>query len=161
MITADMIDADIPEVSALLGRSYVALAEREGLSAKQRQYLVLERGSVECVRRESMDQRYVVACDGDEIVGVVAVSGDLIGKLYVDPEHHGHGIGRALYYCAERMIRGAGHPRVRLGAFLTAVPFYEQMGLSAVGEKAATGPLMGRAMVLMEKNLNGHERSGQ
>jgi len=155
MTTVDMIDADIPEVSALLGRSYAALAEREGLSAEQKQYLVLERGSIACVRRESRDQRYVVARAGDELVGVVAVSGDLIGKLYVDPEHHGHGIGRTLYDSAERLIRDAGHTRVRLGAFPTAVPFYERMGLSAVGEKVATGPLAGRVVVLMEKPVIG------
>ena len=155
MITVDMVDADIPEVSVLLGRSYAALAETEGLSAEQKQYLVLERGSVACVRRESRDQRYVVARDGHEIVGVVVVSGDLIGKLYVDPEHQGHGIGRALYEWAEHLIRCGGHARVRLGAFPSAVPFYAQMGLSTVGEKAATGPLAGRTVVLMEKMVGG------
>ncbi len=155
MTTIDMTETDIPAVSALLARSYVVLAEREGLSAEQEQYLVSERRSVECLRRESQDQRYILARDGDEIVGVVAVSGDLIGKLYIDPEHHGHGVGRALYDSAESLIREAGHGRVRLGAFPTAVPFYEQMGLSAVGEKAATGPLSGRTVVLMEKIMVG------
>lgn len=112
-----------------------------------------ERGSAECVRRESREQRYIIARVRDRIVGVVSVSDDLIAKLYVDPAHQGEGVGRALYDSAEGAIRDAGHGRVRLGAFPTAVPFYEQMGLSRVGEKAATGPLAGRTVVLMEKTV--------
>ena len=155
MITVEMTDADIPTVSVLLGRSYATLAKREGLSSEEEQYLVSERGSIDCIQRESREQRYVLARDDDEIIGVVTVSDDLIGKLYVDPAHHGEGVGRALYETAERLIRDAGHARVRLGAFPTAVSFYEQMGLSVVGEKAATGPLTGRTVVLMEKAVAG------
>jgi GNAT superfamily N-acetyltransferase len=149
--TVDMTPADLPAVSLLLGRTYAVLAEREGLSREQKQYLVSERGSVECLTRESRDQRYILAWNRAKIVGVVAVSGDLIGKLYVDPDHHRKGVGRLLYETAERSIRGAGHAKVRLAAFPTAIPFYEKMGLAVVGEKAARGPLAGRSVILMEK----------
>jgi len=155
MTTVGMTYADTPAVSALLARCYAVLARDEGLTAEQQAYLVSERGSIDCVTRESRDQQYILARDVDEIIGVVAVRGDLIGKLYVDPTHHGEGVGRALYEEAERLIREAGHARVRLGAFPTAVPFYQRMGLSAVGQKAATGPLTGRTVVLMEKILVG------
>jgi GNAT superfamily N-acetyltransferase len=140
-------------VSALLGRGYGVVAEREGLSADQEQFLVSERGSIGCLERESQHQDYLVARDRERILGVVAISGDLIAKLYVDPEYHGQGVGRALYDSAERLILASDHDRVRLGAFPTAVPFYQRMGLSPVGEKPATGPLTGRTVVLMEKHL--------
>lgn len=153
MATTRMKEADVEEVSELLRSSYAMLAEREGLSRDQADYLVTERGSVECVRRESKCQRYMVAREGGGITGIVAVSGDTIAKLYVHPDCTGQGVGRSLYDAAESVIRGEGHGCVRLGAFPTAVPFYEKMGLVAVGRKAATGPLEGRAVVLMEKKL--------
>ena len=83
-----------------------------------------------------------------------ARASDTIAKLYVSPEHVGQGVGRLLYEAAESLILEHGYSRVWLGAFPTAVPFYEKMGLSVVGEKAATGPLAGRKMMLMEKRLD-------
>jgi len=154
MVTAGMKDSEILEVSRLLCALYAALGEKEGLSADQTEYLRSQRGSEACVRRECQCQQYVVAREGGTIIGVVAVAGDTIAKLYVSPEHTGHGVGRSLYEAAESMIVEHGRARVWLGAFPTAVPFYERMGLSAVGEKAATGPLAGRTMVLMEKRLD-------
>ena len=144
MVTAGMTDSELTEVSQLLCSSYAALADREGLSADQADYLCSQRGSVACVRRESQCQRYLVAREGERIIGMVAVAGDTIAKLYVSPEHVGQGVGRLLYEAAESLILEHGYSRVWLGAFPTAVPFYEKMGLSVVGEKAATGPLAGR-----------------
>ena len=112
-----------------------------------------ERGSLECVRNESRSQRYLVADDGERIVGMVAVSGDAITKLYVSPGRTGEGIGRSLYKAAESEIRANGHGRVTLGAFPTAVPFYVRMGLATVGSKKATGALQGVCISVMEKKL--------
>lgn len=154
MVTAGMKDSEVTGVSRLLCSSYAALGEREGLSPEQIEYLCSHRGSEACVRRESRSQRYLVAREGGAIIGMVAIAGDTITKLYVSPEHWGQGIGRSLYEAAESLVRENGHPRVWLGAFPTAVPFYERMGLSVVGEKSATGPLTGRRVVLMEKRLN-------
>lgn len=152
-----MEEADAPEVSRLLADSYRLLAGREGLSPKQTEFLVKKRGSLACVRRESRSQEYIVARDTGGIVGVVAVSGDTITKLYVSPERVGRGVGRALYEAAESLIRARGGRRVVLGAFPTAVPFYARMGLSVVGHKEATGGLEGLTIALMEKELPGPE----
>ncbi len=51
------------------------------------------------------------------------------------------------------MIQRNGHARLSLGAFPTAVPFYEAMGLQAVGWKEAGGIMKGTKVVLMEKGL--------
>ena len=154
MVTVGMKDAEVAGVSRLLCSSYSALGEREGLSAEQIEYLCSRRGSEACVNRESRSQQYLVAHEGGAIIGMVAIAGDTIAKLYVSPERWGQGIGRSLYEAAESLIREHGHPCVRLGAFPTAVPFYQRMGLSVIGEKAATGPLAGRNMILMEKRLD-------
>jgi len=151
--TTPMEEADAAEVSRLLVSSYEFLGEREGLSPEQTRFLVSRRGSLECVRRESRSQQYLIARDAGGIVGVVAVSGDTITKLYVSPKHTGEGIGRSLYEAAESLIRNGGHARVALGAFPTAVPFYVRMGLSVVGHKEAAGALEGLTVALMHKEL--------
>lgn len=153
MTITPMQDADIAEVSRLLVSSYELLSALEGLSVEQTRFLVSERGSEECVGRESRSQDYLVARDWTEILGMVAVSGETITKLYVSPEHQREGIGRSLYEAAESLIRQRGRERVALGAFPSAVPFYRRMGLSVTGHKEATGALKGLSTALMEKRL--------
>jgi GNAT superfamily N-acetyltransferase len=153
MTTAPMEEGDVPEVSGLLMSSYEFLGKLEGLSADQTRFLISKRGSQECIRRESRNQDYLVARDARGIVGVVAVSGEMITKLYVSPKHTREGIGRCLYEAAESLIQAAGHARVALGAFPSAVPFYRRMGLSVVGHREATGALEGLTVALMEKRL--------
>ena len=153
MKTERMKGSDMTLVSDLLSASYVWLGEREGLSAEQTDFLVSKRGSLECVRRESEAQLYLVAREGGHIVGLVAVSGDEVTKLYVTPDRMGKGIGRALFEAAERTIRATGHTYVRLGAFPSAVPFYRRMGLDVVGRKQPAGTLAPLAVTLMAKRL--------
>ena len=153
MTTTEMRVEDIRSVSELLCDSYRLLASREGLTPEQTEFLVRERGSTDCVRRESQSECYLVARDQDRIVGMVSVSGETITKLYVSPNRIGEGIGRSLYDAGEAAIRADGHGRVSLGAFPSAAAFYARMGLSAVGQKPATGALAGLSIVLMEKRL--------
>jgi ribosomal protein S18 acetylase RimI-like enzyme len=153
MTITPMQDADITEVSRLLVSSYDLLSTLEGLSPGQTRFLVSERGSEECVRRESRSQDYLVARGSTGIVGMVAVSGGTITRLYVSPEHQREGIGRSLYEAAESLIRERGRARVTLGAFPSAVPFYRRMGLSVTEHKEATGALKGLSTALMEKRL--------
>jgi GNAT superfamily N-acetyltransferase len=148
-----MRESEIAEVSKLLLESYSWLAEREHLSASQAEFLFKKRGSHECVRRESATQEYLVAEEDGEIVGMVAVSGDTITKLYVRPSAMGTGIGRQLYEAAEALMRSSGQARVMLGAFPSAVPFYEHMGLRVVGSKVTTGRIGGFVVTLMEKSF--------
>jgi predicted N-acetyltransferase YhbS len=145
---------DISEVSELLRSSYAALSKLEGLTREQSDFLNTERGSIESLLSESQYQLFMLARDAGSIVGVVAVKGDMITKLYVSPERTGQGIGRSLYEAAESWVRAQGHSRVSLGAFPSAVPFYERMGLAVVGEKRPCGPLSGRTLFVMEKRLH-------
>ena len=149
-----MTEADVAGVVELLRASYKALGEREDLTPEQTHFLVSERGSLECVRRESRTERYYVVRDAGLVAGMVSVSGDRITKLYVSPARAGEGIGRLLFGAAESVIRAEGHTRVTLGAFPTAVPFYERMGMSVRGHTEGSGVLAGRTWALMEKELS-------
>jgi ribosomal protein S18 acetylase RimI-like enzyme len=149
-----MRESDLLAVSQVLCECYRWLGRREGCTPGQIEFLVSKRGSLECVRRESQHQEYMVACIEGAVVGVVALSANKIAKLYVAPSHHGQGIGRLLYEAAEAQIRKTGHDRVVLGAFPTAVPFYEGMGFAVTGRKTCSaGALSGFPIALMEKQL--------
>jgi putative acetyltransferase len=152
-MTRAMNASEIVEVSELLRESYALLGELENLSPAQIAFLMSARASPETVARESQHEKYVIACDGGSITGVVSVSDGRITKLYVRPDVARRGIGSELYMVAESMIAAAGHHSVSLVAFPGAVAFYEKMGLRAVGQKEATGPLKGLTVTLMEKHF--------
>jgi len=109
MITAEMRDSEIAEVSEFLCSSYAALGQTEGLSGDRIHLLRSGRGSEACVRRESRRQVYLVAHESDAIIGMVAVDGETIEKLYASPEHLGRGVGRSLYEAGESLVREWGH----------------------------------------------------
>ncbi len=74
-----MTEGDMAGVVELLRASYTALGERGGLSPEQTHFLMSERGSHECVRRESKAELYYVVRGGGLIVGMVSVSGHTEG----------------------------------------------------------------------------------
>ncbi|MEJ5913164.1 GNAT family N-acetyltransferase [Pseudokineococcus sp. 1T1Z-3] len=48
------------------------------------------------------DQHVRVAHDENRLLGFAAVDGDWLSQLYVDPDHQGRGVGRALVDDAKR-----------------------------------------------------------
>jgi ribosomal protein S18 acetylase RimI-like enzyme len=61
-------------------------------SCDPRAFVPIEQDSeVENLRRA---HKYI-ACDSERVVGFVGVDGEYLAWLYVDPEYHGQGIGRA------------------------------------------------------------------
>jgi len=154
-----MAETEVGEVSSLLRQCYAWLGEREGLTPQQIEFLQSVRGSEETVRRESGRETYLVAEDGPRIVGLVALAGNKITKLYVLPAKHGSGIGRALCQAAESEIRSGGGSTVELRSFPSAVSFYQVMGLRVVGWREPGGVLAGLRIALMEKRLEEPEAS--
>ncbi|WP_348540279.1 GNAT family N-acetyltransferase [Ruegeria sp. R14_0] len=65
-------------------------------------------------------------------VGALGQDGD-ITLLYIDPDHTGGGVGRALLEKLERELIRAGHAEGRLEATKTAYPFYARHGWQATG----------------------------
>ena len=57
----------------------------------------------------------------------------LRGRLYVDPQAQGKGIGTALLSGLEEMLRLSGHSAVSLESALNARQFYENRGYACLG----------------------------
>ncbi|MQA33563.1 GNAT family N-acetyltransferase [Modestobacter roseus] len=78
-------------------------------------------------------QRVRVALDGGRVVGFAAVDGDWLAQLYVDPDHQGAGVGRALLDDAVR-ARPEGLSLRVFQRNIRARHFYEAAGFTLVDE---------------------------
>lgn len=80
--------------------------------------------------------------DDDEVVGFVSVSPDddrperfNLGRIYVDPDRWGEGVGGRLLAQAESAVAERGGERIRLGVMAEndrAVGFYESAGYERI-----------------------------
>jgi ribosomal protein S18 acetylase RimI-like enzyme len=149
-----MSESDQLEVCRVLCACYRLLGRIEGLSPEAVEFLLSERGSLESIQRESACQTFLVAEVEQRIVGMVAVNGSLVAKLYVDPPYHGRGIGTALFRAAEAIVLQGGYDHLTLGAAPSAVGFYRAMGAAVTGRKPPSrGPLAAHRPFLMRKHL--------
>jgi len=154
MTIEPMTDADHAEVSALLQVCFEWLADVEAFTDRQREFLVGPRSSVETLREESKSRPHLVARGGDgAILGMAAVCGNEIARLYVHPRCHRQGVGRRLFQAAEAMIREAGFTEVTVAALVeSAAAFYRAMGMREVGRTAYEPEIfLGREVVLLAK----------
>jgi ribosomal protein S18 acetylase RimI-like enzyme len=150
-----MHQEDMQAVSDVLCSCYRWLADREGYTPEQVNFLLHQRGSLETVRRESREQLYLVASQHGAIVGMVSVSGSEVTKLYVSPSHHHRGIGAALLRAAASAIAESGFGTMSLGTTPSTVPFYESLGMSiARTRRPSRGPFTDRDVVVMTMALD-------
>lgn len=150
-----MTPADIPEVSRVVCASFTRAAEMEGRSTDEIDSYIAERGSEGAIREQFEEYDFRLATVDGRIRGVIALQGDEITKLYVDPDYHGRKIGRTLCEWAEKFVGQKGYPALTAwAAFDSAIPFYKAMGMSAVGRKFdILGRPGGRNAMLMKKHL--------
>jgi predicted GNAT family N-acyltransferase len=82
---------------------------------------------------------HVVAFDGERIVGTCRLVFDhdvaRLGRMAVEPDLRGRGIGRAVLEEAEREARQAGAQRIRLHAQTSARSLYQRSGFQVEGEE--------------------------
>lgn len=128
-----------PDDAEALGRLLTHLGYPTGAEAAARRLArVLDRP----------DYRTLVAEDGEQVVGVVAVftgygfTGDApyarILSLVVDPEHRGGGVGAALVSAAESWARGQGAESLHLTTATHregAHRFYRRLGYEVTGTR--------------------------
>ena len=84
------------------------------------------------------EQHVRVADDGSRLLGFAAVAGFWLEQLYVDPDHQGRGVGRALLEDAKRLRPGG----LRLHVFTRNAParrFYEAAGFVFVEQSDGHG----------------------
>ena len=81
---------------------------------------------------------HVVALEGERLVGTcrLVFDGEVarLGRLAVEPDRRGLGIGADVVDAAERAARRAGSLRVRLHAQTAALSLYERAGYEQRGE---------------------------
>lgn len=151
-----MTDADCVEVSDLLRACFNWLADREGFTDRQREFLTGPRSTVETLRAESQTRPHLVARGADgAILGVAAIRENEIARLYVHPRYHGQGVGKALFAAAEAMIHAAGFTEVTVAALVeSAAAFYRARGMHETGRQPYEPEVFGeRGVVLLAKSI--------
>lgn len=90
------------------------------------------------------DQPFVVAVDGDELVGFANATREPesgtwhLARIYVDPEHWGEGVGTALLEWIETTLDRRGVDAYELAVLAgndVGVAFYEARGFDRIGSK--------------------------
>ncbi len=102
------------------------------------------------------------AVRGATVVGFYAFSGTRgvreLEHLWVDPQHIGSGVGRALFAHLLKRLRALGVSRLRIASDPNAEGFYRAMGARRVGEVASRPP--GRRLPLLLFRVQRTKRRG-
>lgn len=112
--------------------------------------LLIDYFSSEKVQQMNEDRVCLVAEVDGEVIATGAVEADELVTFFVQPEHHGKGIGTALLTELERIAFARGLGQLRVDASLTGAPFYERHGYERTGEvlDGTAGP-----QIPMEKQM--------
>ena len=104
--------------------------------------------------------RVTVAERDGHLVGFYALAGEppqgTLEDLFVEPDHIGTGVGRALWEHAMVAARTLGFERLTLEADPGAEPFYLAMGAHRIGS-VPSGSIPGRFIPLLEVPIVGVE----
>lgn len=152
MTIRDMTECDAPAVSRIVSECYRLIARPDGLSDVQLNAMLEERCRPEHMLALYSRFHCFVAEMQETLAGLIAVGGDNIEELFVDPSCHRRGIGKALFKHAEQRVRTDGHRKMTVSTTGYGRPFYEAMGMRVCGTRRVTfGPLQGRDLVVLEK----------
>jgi GNAT superfamily N-acetyltransferase len=80
---------------------------------------------------------YLVAKDGDCVVGVVGLVRGSVKMFFVDFKYQRQGLGRKLYAQVEALALSQNRKSLRLYSSLPAIPFYKKLGFIIVKEFAS------------------------
>jgi len=149
-----MTEGDLPSISRIVCGGYRSIAEAEGYSQEELDFLIAKRGSLEAIAAQSREYTFWVAADEGVLTGVAAIRNNELTKLYVESGRHRRGIGTMLFKWAEKIIGDAGFAEMILGAFPKSAAFYEKMGMLTTKIKIMeTGPLRGHQIFIMHNPL--------
>jgi predicted GNAT family N-acyltransferase len=146
-----MTTPTVPEIRLVAGNG-----ERDAALALRHRVFCEEQGVALDLEADGRDGEalHVVAGSEGAVVGtcrlVLAGRTAKLGRMAVEPEARGRGIGAALLAGAEREARAAGASRIALNAQAHARELYARGGFAERGEAFEEA---GIAHVLMEKRL--------
>ena len=107
----------------------------------RRHVFVSQQGVTLEMDRDGLDPEalHIVAVDAGRVVGTcrLVFEGGLarLGRMAVDDEHRGQGLGAAILAEAEAQARSAGARRIRLHAQVAARRLYERGGFEVQGKE--------------------------
>jgi ribosomal protein S18 acetylase RimI-like enzyme len=104
--------------------------------------------------------RKFVACDGDRVVGFVALDEKYVSFLYVDPDYYGRGLGRNLLQIAGDTI-GEGAWTIVLDGNRRAISLYESGGYREVRRFASDNAGYPCTCLRMERSASFNGRKEQ
>jgi len=117
---------DATAISALVQRT-VRISNGKDYPAQAIELIVANFAADKVGQR--MAERAVFVCQqGDRVVGTIALGGDRLRSLFVDPELQQAGIGARLVAHLEAHARKVGVRELSLSSSLTARGFYERLG---------------------------------
>jgi GNAT superfamily N-acetyltransferase len=129
------------------------LANMIDYPAELRAY-VRQKNTAENIASElSICERVVVFEKAENVIGMGALDGDVVKRVYVDPREHGIGAGSAIMDALEMHAKNLGLRAVGLGSSPGAVSFYVARGYTV--KKRCTVEVNGMQMpsIQMEKNI--------
>ncbi|GEP58695.1 GNAT family N-acetyltransferase [Reyranella soli] len=117
---------DTAAISALVQRT-VRISNGKDYQAQAIELIVANFAADKVGQR--MAERDVFVCQqGDRVVGTIALGGDRLRSLFVDPELQQVGVGARLVAHLEAHARKVGVRELSLSSSLTARGFYERLG---------------------------------
>jgi GNAT superfamily N-acetyltransferase len=139
--------ADAQAVAAIVARA-ARIGNAAAYSADQIDRLLDGFTLSETRRRLSTREAYVALGEDGRIVGTATYHEGSVRAVFVDPDRHGDGIGRALVSVVEAAARREGRAAVEVRSSLTAIGFYAKLGYQRIRDVPDGVPT-----VLMEKAL--------
>ncbi|MDW5562231.1 MAG: GNAT family N-acetyltransferase [Methanomassiliicoccus sp.] len=126
--------SDVPEVQALVERT-IRTSYHGVYSPRAIEFFIRYHGEGEIIGdlREGIS---LVAVQKNIIIGTATLRGDLITRVFVEPDEQGRGIGGRLMEALLEGARKNGLKAVRLDASVVSREVYEHMGFALVAERS-------------------------
>jgi putative acetyltransferase len=86
--------------------------------------------TIEGMEHRFLDAEIWVAETGDTVTGWIAIRGDYIDGLYINPRYARQNVGTELLRLAEGLMKERGIPVIRLEASVNAAQFYLRRGFA-------------------------------
>jgi predicted N-acetyltransferase YhbS len=129
-----MTEDDVPEVRSLVERT-VRTSYRGVYSGAAIEFFVRYHG-IEDIKRDLLEGTSIVAVTDHGIVGTATLRGDIIARVFVEPDMQGRGVGGSLMRMLLERARIDGLAAIRLDASLVSRSAYEHLGFTLVADRS-------------------------
>ena len=125
-VIRDATADDAAAISALVQRT-AQISNRPDYTAEALAFIVANFAADKVAGRMRERHTFICLIEG-RVVGTIALGGDRLRTLFVEPELQGSGVGARLVAHLEAHARTAGVAELKLSSSLTARGFYERLG---------------------------------